>query len=249
MIKQDRLDLNERFIKVFRLLEAEGKIIKNDRNGRGVGDFAEKITGKKGYGHIIQAFLNPDNKRVISYTQAGELCEQYGVSSNYMFQGQGEPFERYASKHPVSMVADRKIDYGSWRPNIQYSSFEAFAGDSIGAAAVIEDEKDAFMIPGVAGDGNVAFPINGRSMDPVISDGDIVVCRPIRDFQEIKDNEIYAVRHDGSMWVKYVQRVFQNGRIVELKCISANHLEYDPFTVEVDRTTRLYKVIRRISEI
>jgi len=42
MIKEDRLLLNERFSKVFQLLEERGVVVKNDRNGKGMGDFAAK---------------------------------------------------------------------------------------------------------------------------------------------------------------------------------------------------------------
>mgnify|MGYP000147374523 CR=1 FL=1 len=43
MIREDRVQLNERFIKVFKLLEERGEIVKNDRGGKGMGDFAEKL--------------------------------------------------------------------------------------------------------------------------------------------------------------------------------------------------------------
>ena len=41
MIREDRLQLNERFIQVFKLLEERGVFVKNDRNGKGMGDFAD----------------------------------------------------------------------------------------------------------------------------------------------------------------------------------------------------------------
>ncbi len=56
MIREDRILLNERFIKVFHLLEEKGVVVKNDRNGRGMGDFAEKVLGNRAYGHIIRAY-------------------------------------------------------------------------------------------------------------------------------------------------------------------------------------------------
>ena len=70
MIQEDRLELNDRFIKVFQMLEDRGAIIKNDRHGKGIGDVAEKILGNKGYGHIIRAYLNEGDKRVIGYSHA-----------------------------------------------------------------------------------------------------------------------------------------------------------------------------------
>ena len=92
MIHEDRIELNERFIHVFSLLESRGDIVKNDRNGKGVGDLAEKILGNRAYGHIIRAFLKGDNKRVIDYHQAQKLCDLFNINENYLLRGQGEPF-------------------------------------------------------------------------------------------------------------------------------------------------------------
>src|SRR5690606_33094181 len=92
MIGEDRLQLNDRFVRVFKMLEARGVIVKNDRNGKGMGDFAEKILGNRAYGHIIRAFLNPDDKRVISYSQARQFCREFGVNESFMLDGYGSPF-------------------------------------------------------------------------------------------------------------------------------------------------------------
>jgi len=67
MIRDDRIQLNNRFIHVFSLLEERGDIVLNDRNGKGMGDFADKILGNRAYGHIVRAFLNKEDKRVIDY--------------------------------------------------------------------------------------------------------------------------------------------------------------------------------------
>ena len=58
MIREDRIELNKRFVKVFKMLQDKSTIIKNDRNGRGIGDVAEKILGNGSYGHIIRAYLD-----------------------------------------------------------------------------------------------------------------------------------------------------------------------------------------------
>ena len=92
MIREDRLQLNERFIKIFKLLEERGDIVKNDRGGKGMGDFAEKILGNRAYGHIVRAFLNPKDKRCIDYRHARILCQQYGVNESYLIDGVGTPF-------------------------------------------------------------------------------------------------------------------------------------------------------------
>jgi phage repressor protein C with HTH and peptisase S24 domain len=87
-------------------------------------------------------------------------------------------------------------------------------------------------------------------MDPVIKNGDIVVCKVIDSVNDIRDNEIYAVKSSGSVWVKYVQRMHNSkGRVNKLKMISANYFDNDPFEEDVNETTRLYKVIRKISNV
>jgi hypothetical protein len=244
MIREDRRQLNERFIKVFNLLEERGEIIKNDRGGKGMGDFAEKLLGNRSYGHIIRAFLNPNDKRCIDYRHAYILCEEYGVNESYMIDGIGTPF---GFDLPKERVAEgTSIGLG----NILFTTTEAFAGATLGADGFSKEDNEYFSIPGIAGSGWVAFPINGNSMEPVIHNGDMVICREISGPHEIKDNKIYAVKNNGQLWVKFVQRIKDSrGRVTHLNLISANHLEHDPFIEEVNEYTRLYQVVRRISEL
>lgn len=242
MIGEDRLELNDRFIKVFQLLEDRGAIVKNDRNGRGIGDVAEKILGNKGYGHIIRAFLNPDDKRVVSYSQARIFCREFGINEDFMLDGSGTPFGFDLPK--------RSNEGGSFaKGNILFTTVEAFAGSSVDTSSFATEENSWFSLPGIQGGGLVAFQINGNSMDPVITNGDIVVCREVDRLDDVKDNEIYAVKNNGSLWVKHVQRIHHGGRVTHLKLISANHLEHDPFVEEVNVHTRLYRVIRKISDL
>ena len=99
MIGEDRVALNERFIKVFSELERQGKIVKNDRRGKGMGDFADKVLGNKGYGHIVRAFLKPDDKRVIDYKHIDPLCEHYNVNRSYMLYGSKPIFGKSAVRN------------------------------------------------------------------------------------------------------------------------------------------------------
>jgi len=242
MISSDRRDLNDRFVKVFKILEERGDVIKNDRNGKGLGDFAEKIVGNRAYGHIIRAFLNEGDKRCISYEQCRRVCHEYGVNYAYLLEGEGTPFGLDLPNPDESDIV--------YNGNILFTTTEAFAGVTVDAGSFTTESNDFFSIPGLDGGGLVAFPINGNSMEPVINDHDIVVSREIAGVHEIKDNKIYAVKNNGSVWVKYVQRILnEKGRVTHLKMISANHLEYDPFVEEVNEYTRLYVVIRRVSSL
>jgi len=242
MIREDRIQLNNRFIKVFELLEERGDIVLNDRNGKGMGDFADKILGNRAYGHIVRAFLNREDKRVIDYRHAKMICQVYGVNESYLLDGIGTPF---GFDLPQS---NAQVDDSVSQGNILFTTTSAFAGTAVEAGSFAAEDKEFFAIPGVAGGGMVAFPIDGNSMEPVIMDGDIVVCKEVSSLRDIKENEIYAVKSNGTLWVKYVQLVQDlKGRIVKLKLISANYLEHDPFEEDVNSYTRLYKVIRRIS--
>ena len=246
MIREDRIQLNDRFIEVFKLLQERGEIVLNDRGGKGMGDFAKKILGNRAYGHIIRAYLNPDDKRVIDYHQARSVCREYGVNEGYLIDGEGTPFGFDLPK------SSQKSSIAPMQGNILFTTVQAFAGSGVdvSAGATTDEENEYFAIPGMSGNGLVAFSIEGNSMDPVINDGDIIICREVQSLHEIKDNEIYAVKSNGSLWVKYVKRIFNNrGRITALKLISANSLEFDPFEEEVNEYTRLYKVESRISSL
>ena len=243
MITEDRRELNDRFKEVFRILEERGEIIKNDRNGRGLGDFAKRILNNRSYGHIVRAFLNDDDKRCINYEQARRVCHEYNVNLGYLLEGEGTPFGMELPEPPVVTGTDVPL-------NIMFTSKEAFAGASIDTDSFVQEDTDFFRLPGIMGSGFVAFPITGNSMEPVINNGDVVICKEIDGIREIRENRIYAVRSKGSIWIKYVQKVPDSkGRITGLKLISANYLEHDPWVEEVEMSTKLYEVVRRISEL
>lgn len=244
MIREDRLQLNKRFIKVFKLLEERGEVVKNDRSGKGMGDFAEKILGNRAYGHIIRAFLNPNDKRCIDYRHARILCRRYGVNDSYMIDGLGTPFGFDLPKESTAGPGP-----GS-NANILFTTVEAFAGATVDVGGFSVEDHEYFNIPGLLDSSLVAFPISGNSMEPEIVGGDMVICRETSGPHEIKDNKIYAVKNNGQLWVKFVQCITnEKGRVSHLKLISANHLEHDPFVEEVNEYTRLYEVIKRISNL
>ena len=245
MITEDRILLNDRFRVVFALLEERGVIVKNDRSGRGMGDFAEKILGNRAYGHIIRAYLNEGDKRVISYSQARTLCREFGISEAYMLDGVGSPFGTepvYATSDGAPVIPEGKI---------RFQSFDAFAGFATDSGArALEADAEFFSLPGLDQDGLVAFPINGNSMEPVITDGDVVICRELPTFKDIKDDAIYAIKSNGNVWIKYIRPITDNRhRITSLKLISANHLEHDPFVEDVNERMQIFQVIRRITAL
>ncbi|MBP7184351.1 MAG: helix-turn-helix transcriptional regulator [Saprospiraceae bacterium] len=250
MIGEDRIALNERFIKVFQLLEERGDISANDRSGKGIGDFAKRLLGNRAYGHIIRRFLDPKDKRVIDYRHAKKLCKEYGVNEEYLLEGIGTPFGSNAYSTPEPSSSSKAVVERKRNTNIIFTSKQAHAGSAVEEDSFVKENYEYFSIPGINGFGFVAFPIEGNSMEPIIANGDIVICKEVNGVHDVKDNEIYAVKTRENVWVKYVQRIYSHrGKISHLKLLSANYLEHDPFMEEVNDHIKLFKVVRKISRI
>lgn len=242
----DRVELTNRFATVYNLLVQKGEIRKNHPT-KSKAAFAERLLGSKQYGHILEQFLN--QKRQIAYKHARILCNEYGVSEDFMFDGIGEPFTSYpktARRKAIRKAIHTEPILGG---NILFTNVKAFAGAAIDAGPSSEAGQYNFNLPGVQGQGLLAFHIEGNSMEPVLNYGDLVICKEIEHISDIRENEIYAIKTNGAVWVKYIQPIYENGIIQELKLISANYLEHDPFIEEVNDFTKIYKVIRRVSNM
>ncbi|MEO1517572.1 MAG: S24 family peptidase [Bacteroidota bacterium] len=233
----NRKELNRRFSEVYQLLVDQGDIVKSCRQ-RSKSAFAQKIGTK---GHIIDLYLK--GKRTITYEQSKKMCAHFNISEAFMFQGIGTPFEQPKIPDPEKRLA---MALGiNFSPNILFTNVEAFASNTVGVDLLEENER--FHIPGLQGD-LVAFNINGESMSPTILAGDMVICTPLKDRNEMVDDDIYAVVSNQSVWVKRVRRCFDKyGRWTHLKLISDNHLEYDPFIIELNEVRKLLRVKRRLT--
>lgn len=236
---EERRELNRRFKTVYQLLTKKGEIIKNNRQ-KSKTIFANKLGTK---GHIIDKYL--DDRRFITYPQAKLLCAKYQVSELYLFQGIGKPFDPSPTKLPDS---EEKLAMAlgiNFSPNILFTNVEAFASNTVGVDLLEEHQR--FHIPGVTGD-LVAFNIKGNSMAPTIMTGDMVICAPLEEKNEMIDNEIYAVVTSNSVYVKRVIRYFDRLKNwTHLKLISDNNAEFDPFILEIAEVRKLLKVKRKLT--
>jgi hypothetical protein len=237
MVKVNRQELNRRFKEVYQQLVHRKCIVKNDRSKSQMA-FAKRLGTK---GHIINAYL--EDKRKITYEQVKNLCTHYSVNEAFMFQGIGDPFVKTKLPDPEQRLA---MALGiNFSPNILFTNVEAFASNTVGVDLL--EENEWFRIPGVNGE-LVAFNINGNSMMPGITSGDMVICSPLASTTEMIDNEIYAVVTNQSVWVKRVQRCYdRHNGWTHLKLISDNYEEYDPFIIEIGEVRRLLKVKRRLT--
>lgn len=236
----ERIALNERFKIVFDELVKRAEIVKNNRR-KSMTAFAKKLGTR---GHIINCYLSDEDERKITLNQAKELCLVYDVSEDFMFKGEGKPFLN-KKKLPTPDQKIAMILNIPFHPNILFTSVEAFSSNTI-SVEVLEDNQ-RFFIPGVDGD-LVAFNINGRSMEPTISSGDMVICSPIEQHSDVKDNHIYAIVTNSAVWVKRVYRAFDDsGQCTHLRLISDNVEEFDPFVVDATEIRSVLKVRKRLT--
>ena len=171
------------------------------------------------------------------------MCTTFEVNEAFMFQGIGDPFKKIRIPDPEEKLA---MALGiNFSPNILFTNVDAFASNTVSVDLL--EENQLFHIPGVTGD-LIAFNINGNSMSPTISSGDMVICQPLEREDEMIDDDIYAVVTGQSVWVKRVRRHRDRyNKWTHLKLISDNHEEFDPFLIERSEIRKLLKVKKRLT--
>lgn len=239
--KKGRHALNERFIEVFKLLEASGQIVRSDRK-LGLSAVAEKVFGDRRYGSLLNQFLN--GKRKITFEQAEQFCEAFNASRDYLFKGEGLPFLEANNR---SLTSNVRI-LGAQRANILFSDIEALASSAIDIS--VHENTERFSIPGLDGGEYVAFYISGNSMSPTIADSDMVICRELQSSDSIADNHIYAIVTDNAVLVKRIQKIYsKTKRLIKLKLISDNYLEHDPIILNLQQVRKILKVERKLASL
>ncbi|EJF54022.1 putative transcriptional regulator [Saprospira grandis DSM 2844] len=241
--KEKRLAMNRRFIKAFKALEEKGDIVPNSHD-KGMTKLSLLFWDKKGNGHLVRAFLNPQSSRAIDFDKASRFCEEFGVNKDYLLQGKGPMFGEEDA--PAFANGELASDYG-YGSQILYSSQAAFASSALGIDSY--EEGQYFSLPGLSQGDYVAFTISGDSMQPTLSNGDLVICRPLEGIERVQENEVYAIVSSHGVQVKRIQKVFNKNRLTHLKLISDNYLEHDPFMVEVAEVRKIMKVDRKVTAI
>ena len=92
----------------------------------------------------------------------------------------------------------------------------------------------------------MAFEINGDSMLPTITNGDVVVCEPIERGTPLRDNHVYVIVTDVVV-AKRIQQVRTGNDVVRLRLISDNGDVYKPYDVELEEVRQILKVKCRLT--
>lgn len=197
-------------------------------------DIADKLGT---YNHVINSILN--GKRNITLDQMDKLIELFDINANYLYGRSEDIFDNEAS-------GNQDIYQKS---NITLVPVSAMAGPSIPAQLAVQDYPKFRIpeIPELLGE-LVAIRINGDSMLPNITNGDMLICEELKDNSSfgIKDNAIYIVVTTDSVVAKRVQKIKNNNQITGLRLISDNTM-YPPYEVERAEILKLYKVKYRLT--
>lgn len=224
--------VNQRFKIVYNELEKSNKI-------KGKSDIASKLGT---YNHVINSILKGD--RNITVEQLHKLFELYGVSANFVFGFSDDVF--LPGYEAVSTRTKSERQFGlSGRQNIVLLPNRALAGYATAAdTPQYLTDFPRFSIPNMEGN-LIAFEISGNSMEPTITNGDIVVCEELERGEPIRDNQVYVVVTDVVV-AKRIQQVKDASKVHALRLISDNEF-YKPYEESLEDVNKILRVKCRLT--
>ncbi|MCG8327947.1 MAG: S24 family peptidase [Chitinophagales bacterium] len=225
--------INQRFRKVYLELEKHNLI-------KGKSDIAKKLGT---YNHVINSILK--GQRNITVDQLHRLFESYGIDANFLFGMTDELFLEGVRDGEIPALSMNDRQKGG-RENIMLVPERALAGYAMEHQdSNFMDTLQKFSIPQLEGE-LIAFEINGDSMMPTITNGDIVVCEPIERGTSLRDNHVYVIVTDVVV-AKRIQQLRNENEVRALRLISDNGAVYKPYEVELEEIRQILKVKCRLT--
>ncbi len=227
--------VNQRFREVYSSLE-KNSIIK------GKSDIANKLGT---YNHVINSILK--GKRNITVDQLSKLFDHYNVNSNYLFGLSKEMFmEGGMEQFGVETMLKSEQVFGKMA-NISLLDKKVRAGDTIefNSPTYVEN-LPKFSLPNISGTNLFAFEVDGESMMPTLTHGDLIVCEYMERDTPIYDNHIYVIVTN-SFVTKRVQQIKHGQELKELRLISDNHQVYQAYNIPIEEVNQLLKVRCRLT--
>lgn len=226
--------VNQRFKDVYDELEKFNLI-------KGKSDIAKQLGT---YNHVINSILK--GQRNITVDQLNKLFDTYGVNANYLFGLSEEMFRPGFSAQGDIPSRTREDQFIGGRDNITLVPERAMAGYALEYQdSEYLDSLNKFSVPGLSGQ-LIAFEINGDSMMPTITSGDIVICEPLQRGDVLRDNHVYVIVTDVVV-AKRIQQIKQDHQLKALRLISDNHSVYQPYMVQLEDVRQILKVKCRLT--
>ncbi len=226
--------VNQRFRKIYYALETNHLI-------KGKSDIAKKLGT---YNHVINSILK--GQRNITVDQLAKLFDLYPIDANYVFGKAPDIFTADIMK--IVGVPSFTVEHMKQTPrsNIILVKNKALAGYAIESAdSEYLENLPKFSVPGIEGK-HIAFEIDGDSMMPTITNGDVVICESLESGTSLRDNNVYVVVTD-TVVAKRIQQIKNGDRISHLRLISDNHELYKPYEVELNEVREILKVKCRLT--
>ena len=223
--------VNQRFKEVYDYLENNNLI-------KGKSDIAKKLGT---YNHVINSILKA--KRNITVDQLNKLFEIYSVNANFLFGISDEMIAGYGDL--MSQPFSSRVNGG--RANIQLVTHKALAGNLMASQEYEDEVLSSFSVPGLEGSNLFAIEIEGNSMFPTITNGDVVVCEQLERGESLKANSVYVIVTKDGVVAKRIQQNKQNNSLASLSLISDNSSTYKPYDVDIDEVVKILKVKCRLT--
>lgn len=228
-------DIAARFIEAFTLLESKG-IISSRK---------EAAVLLKCSPQIITEIINHRMNPTIQILQ--NFFSVYSINSDFIFLGK-QPIEKPHLKPHLKthLNSDNEVN----EPLAHYAkkastgiplvSVQALAGVASSHFSIDQkDIKDYYVVPDFQ---NIQFMlrVNGHSMYPKYSSGDVVACRILKDRTFIQWNKVHviATKEQGIL----IKRLRKSASTNHYTCISDNK-EYDAFELPIKEITSIALVI------
>lgn len=226
--------VNQRFSIVYKALENYNLI-------KGKSDIAKKLGT---YNHVINSILK--GNRNITVDQLNLLFDHYAVNANFLFGNSEDMFLEHFQPNSDFPTRSFMEKQRGGRQNITLVPERALAGYALEHQDhSFMDNLQKFSIPQLDGS-LIAFEINGDSMTPTITNGDLVVCEPIERGTPLRDNHVYVIVTDVVV-AKRIQQIREGNQIVELRLISDNDDVYKPYTISLEEIRQILKVKCRLT--
>jgi len=112
----------------------------------------------------------------------------------------------------------------------------------------------AYRIPGLSHGTYRMFEIFGTSMVPTFHESDVLICRYVESFHEIRDNRVYIVvtKRDGVVAKRVINRIARDGKLILNSDNQKHYGEFPPIVIDPEDVLEIWygvvKMTRQIGE-
>lgn len=229
-------EVSQRFVECIEKLKEEGKI-------RSFRQFAQSLD------YLPQSLSEVRNgRRDVTIDLLHRTINKYQVNPNYLFEGAGAMF--CCGKDNQFRVVTVMVDQFG-QENIVHVPVPAQAGYASGMSTrVMQEELPTYSLPDYQYKSGTfrSFDVSGESMEPVLVEGDKVICSYIEpNFwkHSIKEGQVYVVVTADDVVVKRLyNRILSDGDIMA-------HSDNDyflPYSIPIEEVKEIWRVRTRISD-